>query len=84
MLPVRTSKKSASDDDERTPIYATYNSGETVRGQARTLIEVSLHFISVNCLVRGAHMIPAFDSNKSTARFLNDLIDEGIFLRGLK
>ena len=70
--PLAQVKKSASDDDERTAagrngcstaIYPTYNSGEAVRGKARTLIGVSLQFISVSYLVRGARMIQAFDSN---------------------
>ncbi|KAJ7454220.1 hypothetical protein FB451DRAFT_1184971 [Mycena latifolia] len=38
-------------------------------------------FVMLKYLVRGAHMIPAFDASKPSLTFLNDLIDGDIFLR---
>ena len=39
-----------------------------------------LHFVMVKYLIRGAHMIPIFDT-KTDKFFLNDLIDPDMFLR---
>ncbi|KAJ6512353.1 hypothetical protein DFH09DRAFT_941466, partial [Mycena vulgaris] len=40
----------------------------------------SLQFVLFKYLVRGAHTVPAFDSNKSSLTYRNDLIDGDMFL----
>ena len=39
-----------------------------------------LHFVMVKYMIRGAHIIPIFDT-KTDNFFLNDLIDSDMFLR---
>ncbi|KAJ7090711.1 hypothetical protein C8R44DRAFT_835939 [Mycena epipterygia] len=43
--------------------------------------KVSTQFVMLKYLVRGAHMIPVFDANKSSLTYFNDLIDGDMFLR---
>ncbi|KAJ7876927.1 hypothetical protein B0H14DRAFT_2568036 [Mycena olivaceomarginata] len=41
----------------------------------------TLDFVMMEYLIRGAHMIPVFDANKSDSTFLNNLIDGDMFIR---
>ncbi|KAJ7800252.1 hypothetical protein B0H14DRAFT_3786188 [Mycena olivaceomarginata] len=41
----------------------------------------SLDFVMIKYLIRGAHMIPVFDTKKLSMTYLNDLIDGVMFLR---
>lgn len=38
-------------------------------------------FVMLEYLLRGAFMVPAFDSNKPSLLYLNDLVDADMFLR---